>query len=280
MYYAQRNNLLNDHNIHIDLDELREYFFKIYKYFNNKKCFEVAFNGAYEEDDYGRMKQVKSPLLKPSPDIFFLNHLNSMEIYPIDECYQWYTEKDLFTIIEILYDNIGYYDFENSKFITEEPKEEFLEHINNILKLYSDGYMLEKSNGFIMKIPNQAISELLREDVSCINDDGIIEQMKSATEKYYRFGSTLDDKKGAIKILADILEPLREELKKIFGTDLGVNKNIHDKLIFEIVNKFNIRHNDISQNKEYKKDVWYDWMMQYYTSVILTYYKLKISYNE
>lgn len=81
-------------------------------------------------------------------------------------------------------------------------------------------------------------------------------------------------KKKAITILTDILEKVREELKTSLNQEFNINKNEHDKLIFEIVNKFNIRHNDDKQCRNYSQDIWYDWMMQYYTSTIITYYKL------
>lgn len=81
-------------------------------------------------------------------------------------------------------------------------------------------------------------------------------------------------KKKAINILADILEPLRENLKELLNNEYEVNKNSHDKLIFEVVNQFNIRHNNQKQITGYSREIWYDWMMQYYTSVIITYYRL------
>ena len=54
-----------------------------------------------------------------------------------------------------------------------------------------------------------------------------------------------------------------------------IGKNKHDKLTFNIVNSFDIRHNWADQKNNYSKEIWYDWMMQYYTSIIVAYYKLK-----
>ncbi|GIO28274.1 hypothetical protein J43TS3_28850 [Ornithinibacillus bavariensis] len=92
---------------------------------------------------------------------------------------------------------------------------------------------------------------------------------------FYRFNANEESKKKAINILSDILEPLREELKDLLNNEYEVNKNSHDKLIFEVVNQFIIRHNNQKQRTEYSREIWYDWMMQYYTSVITTYYRLK-----
>ncbi|MBS6043466.1 MAG: hypothetical protein KIA08_12325, partial [Clostridium baratii] len=235
MFYAERNNLINSTTIMLTLSKLREYFLDVYRYFYDKGYFKVAFDGVYIEERWNERNQVMSPLLAPSPEVFFLKHLKSECVYPIFEHCECYTEVQLFTVIEILYDKIGYYDYNKGEFVAEEPRQEFLEHINSILKIYDDGYMLEKANGFIMKIPNKSVINLLNQDISFIEDNTIIGQLEKAMEMYYKYTATAEDKKSAIVILSGILEPLREELKQIFGTDLGINRNIHDKLIFEIV---------------------------------------------
>jgi hypothetical protein len=122
--------------------------------------------------------------------------------------------------------------------------------------LYSGGYYIEPINGFIMRLPNES----LKQQLSYKGRDmphTIFEQLSTAAIMYYHFDSNIETKKKAINILADILE------------------NEHDKLIFGIVNGFNIRHNRADQKSDYSKEIWYDWMMQYYTSVIIAFYKLK-----
>lgn len=46
-------------------------------------------------------------------------------------------------------------------------------------------------------------------------------------------------------------------------------------MIFEIVNNYNIRHNNQRQKIGYSNGIWYDWMMPYYTSTIIAFYKMK-----
>lgn len=92
---------------------------------------------------------------------------------------------------------------------------------------------------------------------------------------FYRFDSNSEMKKKAINILADILENVRDDLKNILNDEFQINKNKHDALIFEMVNGYGIRHNNKNQKTDYSKEIWYDWMMQYYTSTIITYYRLK-----
>lgn len=70
-----------------------------------------------------------------------MNHLNK-KAYPISDHYIYYEEEDLFTVIEILFDHICYYDYNKEEFIRNEPKNEFATHINNLLKRYTIGVMV------------------------------------------------------------------------------------------------------------------------------------------
>lgn len=278
-YYAERNNLLNS-DFSIDLDELKDYFIQVYRYFDNRKLFDVAYNGVWKSEMYSNEEfLLHPPTMSPSPEIFFMNHLNKSDVYPIWEYYDTYNEADLFTVIEILYDNISSYDYKVGNFIKDDYKKEFAIHINNLLKRYKSGYYLNEKYGFIMEQPNDSINALMQAEVPESMDDDVMEQLKTSVKMYYRFDSNEELKKKAINILADILEPLREDLKSILNEEYEINKNDHDKLIFGIVNGFNIRHNDKKQLTEYNKPIWYDWMMQYYTSVIFTYYRLKEQYE-
>jgi hypothetical protein len=201
-------------------------------------------------------------------------HLKKDDVYPILEYYEYYKE-DLFTVIEILFNYICFYDYKRDQFIKEEPQKEFATHINNLLKFYKGGYYLDEKYGFIMEQPNDALLELMHTEIPDTMSDNVMKQLNTAVKMFYRFDSNEESKKKAINILVDVLEPLREELKTMFSKEFGVNAKDHDKLIFQIVNQFNIRHNDKKQLTKYSKPIWYDWMMQYYTSVIFTYYRLK-----
>ena len=227
-------------------------------------------------------EQIIAPSMAPSAEVYFATRLQSKEIWPIWQYLEDYDEATLFTVIEILYDHIGIYNYETDEFESELPKREFSEQINNILRAYDKGYYLEPTNGFIMRIPNGALCEQLKYDGFDL-PGSIYEQLATATEMYYRFDANQEQKKKAINILADILENEREEvkeLKELLNAEYEIPKNDHDKLIFGIVNGFNIRHNRADQKSDYSKEIWYDWMMQYYTSVIITFYKLKNKHTE
>lgn len=272
-YYSERLGLL-DTPLKLSLDELNQAFFAVYMYFRNKGSFKIAFNGIYEEDSntYSRT-QLTPPSMSPSPEVYFMVQLQDKQVWPIEEYYESYPEEILFSVIEMLYEHIGTYNFKKDTIEKELDQNAFAEQINNLLKAYKDGYYLEPSSGYIMGMPNLALKEQLAytgEEMP----EGVFAQLQSASRMYYRFDAGMEAKKKAINILADILENVREELKNILNSEFEVAKNEHDKLIFGIVNTFNIRHNKADQKGDYHRNIWYEWMMQYYTSVIITYYRL------
>lgn len=278
-YYAGRKGLIKQ-KLKLDLYELNSYFYQLYSYFNNKQYFNVARKGVWDKKDkYSDLEQIVEPTFVPSEEVFFSTILQNSEVLPIHQHYQEYTEEIVFSIIEILYDHISIFDYKSKKIDKELPQLEYAEQINNILRFYGEGFYLEPKNGFIMKIPNEALMQQLSYSGDEMKDD-VYERLCSATRTYYRFDSDLEMKKKAITTLGDIYESSREEVKELFNSEYGMSKNSHDKLIFGILNEFNIRHDRADQKGDYSKEIWYDWMMQYYTSVIIAYYRLLSKYSK
>ena len=273
-YYAERNGLFNN-RLSLSLAELLDCFIQTYRYFYDKNCFELASNGIYETNEWTNEKtQIVSPSMAPSPQVFFNVQMQSQQVWPIYEYIEYYDEATLFTVIEILYDHIAVYDWADNKIEKDEVKAEYAELVNNILRAYKDGFYLVPTSGFIMEQPNQALREQLAYEGDEVPEE-IYLKLKSASQNYYRFDADNESKKKAIASLADILENVRTEVKDLFNDEFNTPKNEHDKLIFEIVNGYNIRHNNPRQKTDYSKDVWYDWMMQYDTSTIIAFYKMK-----
>lgn len=278
-YYAERHGLITE-QLQIDFDELLKYFGQIYRYFRNKDYYKAAIEGVWKQIPYtGDSEQIIAPSMAPSAEVYFATRLQSKKVWPIWEYIEEYDEATLFSVIEILYDHISIYNYDTEEIECELPRKEFAEQINNVLRAYNNGYYLEPTNGFIMKMPNGALREQLKYDGSDL-PNSVYEQLVAATEMYYRFDANQEQKKKAINILADILENEREDVKEVLNAEYEIPKNEHDKLIFGIVNGFNIRHNRAGQKGDYSREIWYDWMMQYYTSVIITFYKLKNKYTE
>lgn len=71
--------------------------------------------------------------------------------------------------------------------------------------------------------------------------------------------ATLDDKKEAIRLLADVFEWLKDtkQLQKAL-----VRKDESD--LFNIANNFSIRHHEQAQKANYDQAIWYNWMFHFY----------------
>ena len=77
----------------------------------------------------------------------------------------------------MLYAHIGVYHYSTGKIDVKDEKALFSEQINNLLRSYKDGYYLERSNGFIMEMPNKALQEQLSYDGAELSED-VLEQLK------------------------------------------------------------------------------------------------------
>lgn len=277
-YYSERSGLLTN-KLSLSLDELKSYFLQTYNYYRGLGYFEIAENGIWIEDRWTHEKNCVVPrTMSPSPEVFFAVTMQDSQVWPVVEFGEYYDEATLFSVMEILYDHIARYDYQNEKIEKEVVQRDYLEHINNILKAYKTGYYLVPTTGFIMEEPNEALQQQLNYNGEGMPEN-VYEQLKSASQSYYRFDSDSETKKKAIASLADILENVRQEVKDLFNSEYQVPKNEHDKLIFEVVNGYNIRHDNQRQKTDYSKEIWYDWMMQYYTSVIIAFFRLKSSFE-
>ena len=273
-YYKERNGLL-EHTDSIDEKKLTHYWLEIYKYFNAKGYFKLAETGVKQGNNARELK------FTPSPAQYFLLHLGKNDMWPMEENIDKYTVEDIFTVIEIYYAEIASCKWEENEdgvcdwtIERDEPKQEYATFVNNILRLYKEGFYLQPTLGTIISTPNEALRHQLDDRHSEVPSD-IFDRLSSASRDFYRFDSTEERKRKAITSLADILEPIRKNLELTFKNEFNLGKAYNDKLIFEMVNKYFIRHDRNDQIKEYSKEIWYDWMMQYYTSTIIAYYKLQ-----
>lgn len=127
-YYIERHALLTK-QLQIDFEELLQYFRQVYKYFCDKDYFKVAIGGVWRLIPYQDSEQVLPPSLLPSPEVYFATRLQNKEVWPIWQYLEEYDEQTLFSVIEILYDHIGVYNYETDEFENEAQKAEFTEQI-------------------------------------------------------------------------------------------------------------------------------------------------------
>lgn len=81
-----------------------------------------------------------------------------------------------------------------------------------------------------------------------------------AISSFRRRGATRADKRSAVVSLAGILEPLRK-------TVLEVHLKDAEKDLFNIANNFHLRHNRVSDKKDYD-DLYLDWLFWWYLATV------------
>lgn len=73
-------------------------------------------------------------------------------------------------------------------------------------------------------------------------------------------GASLEERRSAVRVLADVLEPRRQLLKdRLTSKDEGA--------LFEVANRFAIRHNDEAQQGSYDP-VFLDWLFWWYLATV------------
>jgi hypothetical protein len=262
-YYGVRNGKIDLNDLKISFRKFRSFFLDTYFYFYNKNCFKLAFEGYHS----------RPRLMAPSPEAFLFKHVGNRDVFPIEQYGDKLDQVTIFTLIEVLHqyiwnlDDLDILDYGDIFDTGNTAQTEFRNEINKFLIHLDDGYVLTEK-GYIIDLPDDGLGNLITSDLPEHTSDTVTEQVETAIKMFFKYDSNMEEKRKAINILADILEPYRKDLKE-FTT------NKHDKMIFGIVNDYGIRHNDLKQIDDYEKPIWYEWMFHYYLSTVHAVLRLK-----
>lgn len=196
--------------------------------------------------------------------------LGKPDLWPIESHCQTYSEDDLFSVIEYLFDHVSkpltgtmhshagcgmhWETFEKSA-----GQAEFRSSINVLLDRYGEGYELSSVGEIMERAP--AGTESLLGTTLPHGDSNIQGRVQSAVTKFRQRQSTADDRRDAVRDLADVLEYLRPQAKNV------ITKK-DDGALFEIANNFGIRHHNPAQKTEYDPAIWLSWMFYFYLATI------------
>lgn len=105
------------------------------------------------------------------------------------------------------------------------------------------------------------MENLLAANIPNHDAQNVEQRVDAAILKFRRYRSSKEDRRDAVRDLADVLEFLRPKVKGVLTT-----KDESD--LFNIANNFGIRHHNDQQKTNYDKAIWYSWMFYYYLSTI------------
>lgn len=249
----------------IDLVTFKRLFTPIYQYFENEGYFQEFFGFTCVDAGYSPGK------LGSDIEAALIIHLRKANIWPINEKMATYSEDDFFDMLEFLFDHCSkpteryYHNFSEcgwhcSNFNKELGAQEFRDKVNQLLEIYGNGYEMSPS-GEILILPEPGLEELLESPLPVIDPENIEARVQAARTKFRRSRVSLDERREAIRDLADVLEYLRPKLKSVL-----ISADEND--LFNLANNFGIRHHNQNQKTDYDKPIWYSWLFYYYLATI------------
>lgn len=192
--------------------------------------------------------------------------------FPIDE---WpkeeLTEDHVFDVLEFLYDHVSqpgeltrmtsetgfnYDDYDS--YDDEAGKEEFRNTANMFLADYRKGFELTK-DGTILALGGDGLQYILDAEIVPYDEKNVDSKVRNAIVKWRNRHLSQAGKKEAIRELADVFE----WLKKTKKLDTVLDRK-DESAIFDIANKFAIRHHNPDQKSSYDFSIWYSWMFHFY----------------
>lgn len=262
-YYSVRTGKISPDQ-QVNFEVLKKLFSVTYNKLNTDGYFQKYF-GINCEDGY-----IPGELGEEIEAMIFVN-LRKDNLYPIYQNLPNYTEDDFFDIIEFLHDHCSkglnghYHNWNNCGYHYEEfndieGQKKYRELLNPILREYKDGFEISES-GEILILSDNGLSNLFEADIPTNEKENVSNKINAAVLKFRRHKSTLDDRREAIRELADVLEFIRPAIKE------HLNKKDEND-IFNIANNFGIRHHNKDQQTEYDKAIWYSWIFYYYLATL------------
>lgn len=263
-YYSHRAGH-NQRGQEFDLDLLRRLFRGVYKNLDDACYFQEAF-GMWCVDE-----QDIPGTLGSDREVAVFIALQKPDLWPIDDHLQRYSEDDVFDMIEFLFDQVSkpvdgtYHSWNNcgwhyTGFDKSGGQAELRERINPILARYSTGYVLTP-NGEVESLADEGLEPLAQADLPTRHQDDVAARVDSAIRKFRRHRASLDDRRAAVRDLADVLEFLRPRVRAVLA-----RKDESD--LFELANNFGIRHHNEKQKTRYDQAIWLSWLFYHYLATI------------
>ncbi|MUV37136.1 hypothetical protein JNUCC1_00942 [Lentibacillus sp. JNUCC-1] len=224
----------------------------------------------YFRELYGNQKSNIDGIAGSNIEAFAFEKTRIRNLMPIDYNKR-YKEHELFTLIELLHDYVSeckWDDFEETWMCNKEKGQRvFRDRINSILNIYDQGWELS-TEGYIREWVNNGLGELIEAQYDNSDDEQYTE-IQEAKKQFLRYGSTIDDKRSALLQLGRVMENVRREMTQLLPEKPDTEQ------LFHILNKYNLRHNNPNQHKDYDREIYYRWMFFIFLSAIDAYFQMK-----
>lgn len=261
-YYSQRSGT-NPNLQGLPLGDVVDLFVRVFEQLREDGYFSEAFGFSCTDMDHvpGKVRDVELEMLLT---------IKKKWLWPIQSHKFSYSEDDLFDVIEFLFQHVSkpidgtYHNHNNcgmhwETFNQSEGRIVFRERINTLLSNYEKRFELS-ANGEVLQKPEEGYEPIFQADIPS-KDGNVVGRINAAVLRYRRHGSTFDDRRQAVRDLADVLEYLRPQVKVLLTA-------ADDKDLFNIANNFGVRHHNDKQKTAYDTGLWLSWMFYFYLATI------------
>jgi hypothetical protein len=150
---------------------------------------------------------------------------------------------------------------------------EFRKEANAFLLDYKSGFELTK-DGIILALGADGLQHILSAEIIAYDQVNVDDKVRSAIVKWRNRRLSLEEKKAAIRELADVFEWLKKTKKLAEVLDRK-----DDSAIFDLANNFALRHHNPNQNTKYDRAIWYSWMFHFYLATYHAVIRLLIKHE-
>lgn len=251
-YYSGRAGT-NPQGVRYDLPMLRRLFVATFTDFAQRERFQEMLGKDCPDDPdaYGTAGHAVAAyvLLKTRKD----------GLWPIHHYSGTFSEDDVFDLMEFLFDHVsvgtgGWHHSYNScgdhfsEFDRSAGQAEWRGAINQYLCDYADGFELSQA-GEVLRLGPQALHPIFSATLPAADPNGVMARVDAAIAKFRRHSSTLEDRRDAVRDLADVLEFLRPAAKLVLDS-------ADESDLFNLANNFGVRHHNQKQKTKYDRDIW------------------------
>lgn len=205
-----------------------------------------------------------------NPSLDILIKVRSDNLWPIEEKISTYNEDDFFDIVEYLFTCVSKpvsghnHNFNDcgmhwEVFDKAAGEQFYVQQVNEVLALYFERFELSPK-GEVLQGADDGFQPIFEAEAPTA-DANIQSKISAAVLRYRRHGASIDERRIAVRDLADVLEYIRPEMKAI------LDRKDEDDL-FNIANNFGIRHHNPKQKTGYDAALWLSWMFYFYLATI------------
>lgn len=203
---------------------------------------------------------------------WFLRTIARDDIWPFVTHGDGWDADTFFDVLEALHDVASrpterwYHDYADcgwhyTEFDREAGREEYRKKINAVLRRFETPLEMN-FNGEIVQMAPEAFRRLLEAPVPDGTDRELITtRVEDAVALFRQRRATREDRRRAVRELADVLEVLRAEIKEEMLTK-------DESELFHIANNFSIRHNNRNQKRQYDDLIWLTWVFYVYLATV------------